>query len=69
MRLKVPPPINRFVTTALDKNQAETLFKLLMKYRPEDKKDKKERLKVCDAHGTGISSMVASCPGIAVLLC
>lgn len=46
MRLKVPPAINRFVTQALDKNQAETLFKLLMKYRPEDKKEKRERLKV-----------------------
>jgi hypothetical protein len=28
-----------------DKNQAETLFKLLLKYRPEDKKEKAERLK------------------------
>ncbi len=45
MRLKVPPQINQFVTRALDKNQAETLFKLLLKYRPEDKKEKKDRLK------------------------
>ena len=42
-RLKVPPAINRFTKT-LDKNTAETLFKLLMKYRPEDKAQKKERL-------------------------
>jgi large subunit ribosomal protein L7Ae len=42
-RLKVPPALNRFTKT-LDRNQAETLFKLLMKYRPEDKAAKKERL-------------------------
>lgn len=45
MRLKVPPVLNQFITRAVDKNQAETLFKLLLKYRPEDKKQKKERLK------------------------
>ena len=44
MRLKVPPALNQFVTRTLDKNQAQTLFKLLLKYRPEDKKQKKERL-------------------------
>merc|ERR1711990_503810 len=35
-RLKVPPPINQFTYT-LAKNQATELFKLLLKYRPEDK--------------------------------
>jgi len=45
MRLKVPPALNQFVTRTLDKNQAQTLFKLLLKYRPEDKKQKSERLK------------------------
>lgn len=45
MRLKVPPVLNQFITRTLDKNQAETLFKLLLKYRPEDKKEKTERLK------------------------
>jgi len=45
MRLKVPPVLNQFITRALDKNQAETLFKLLLKYRPEDRKEKKDRLK------------------------
>ena len=45
MRLKVPPVINQFVTKAVDKNQAETLFKLLLKYRPEDKQQKRDRLK------------------------
>ena len=43
MRLKVPPAINQFTKT-IDKNQATTLFKLLNKYKPEDKKQKKERL-------------------------
>ena len=42
-RLKVPPALNRFTKT-LDKASAETVFKLLMKYRPEDKSSKKERL-------------------------
>jgi hypothetical protein len=32
-RTQVPPVLNQFVTRALDKNQAETLFKLLLKYR------------------------------------
>uniref|UniRef100_A0A7S3VQC8 60S ribosomal protein L7a n=3 Tax=Eukaryota TaxID=2759 RepID=A0A7S3VQC8_DUNTE len=45
LRLKVPPQVNQFMTKALDKNHAETLFKLLLKYRPEDKKQKRDRLK------------------------
>jgi len=45
MRLKVPPALNQFATRAADKNQAESLFKLLLKYRPEDRKQKKERLR------------------------
>lgn len=40
---QVPPALNRFTRT-LDKNMAESLFKLLLKYRPEDKAAKKERL-------------------------
>ncbi|KAI3430727.1 hypothetical protein D9Q98_005313 [Chlorella vulgaris] len=52
-RLKVPPALNRFTRT-LDKNMAETLFKLLMKYRPEDKSAKKERLlKAAEAREAG----------------
>lgn len=43
-RLKVPPSINQFSKT-LDKNQATELLKLLMKYQPEDKKAKQQRLK------------------------
>lgn len=42
-RLKVPPALNRFTKT-LDKSTASTLFKLLLKYRPEDRAAKKQRL-------------------------
>ena len=42
-RLKVPPAINQFTKT-LDKNTATQLFKLLNKYRPETKVEKKQRL-------------------------
>lgn len=42
-RLKVPPALNQF-TKSLDKNLASSLFKMLLKYRPEDKAAKKERL-------------------------
>jgi len=42
-RLKVPPAIAQFSHT-LDKNTATQLFKLLDKYRPETKKEKKDRL-------------------------
>ncbi|KNA18715.1 hypothetical protein SOVF_068210 [Spinacia oleracea] len=52
-RLKVPPAINQF-TKALDKNLASNLFKLLLKYRPEDKTAKKERLlKAAQAEAEG----------------
>jgi len=43
MRLKVPPAIAQFQYT-LDKNLAAQAFKLLNKYRPETKQEKKERL-------------------------
>lgn len=42
-RLKVPPALNQFTKT-LDKNLATSLFKMLLKYRPEEKAAKKERL-------------------------
>merc|ERR1711959_608066 len=42
-RLKVPPAINQFTQT-LDKSTAVSLFKLLSKYKPEDKDAKKARL-------------------------
>ncbi|KAI3463129.1 hypothetical protein Pfo_019792 [Paulownia fortunei] len=37
------PPIHQFSKT-LDKNLATSLFKMLLKYRPEDRAQKKERL-------------------------
>jgi large subunit ribosomal protein L7Ae len=43
MRLKVPPAIAQF-QNVLDKNTAAQAFKLLNKYRPETKTEKKERL-------------------------
>jgi len=43
MRLKVPPAIAQF-QNVLDRNQAAQAFKLLNKYRPETKAEKKERL-------------------------
>ena len=42
-RLKVSPAIAQFSHT-LDKNTATQLFKLLNKYRPESKQEKKARL-------------------------
>jgi len=42
-RLKVPPAVNQFTKT-LDKNTATQLFKVLNKYRPETKPEKKTRL-------------------------
>jgi len=44
-RLKVPPPINQFTQTA-DKQTATQLFKLLEKYRPESRLEKRRRLKL-----------------------
>jgi len=43
MRLKVPPALAQF-QHSLDKNQATQTLKLLNKYRPETKPEKKERL-------------------------
>jgi len=43
-RLKVPPTINQFSNT-VNKNEASKLFKLLAKYSPENKSEKKDRLK------------------------
>lgn len=43
MRLKVPPSINQF-SRVLDKNTSSQLFKLVDKYRPETKVEKKQRL-------------------------
>ncbi|KAI9884670.1 MAG: nucleotidyltransferase [Watsoniomyces obsoletus] len=43
LRLKVPPAIAQFQNT-LDRNLATQSFKLMNKYRPETKAEKKERL-------------------------
>jgi len=43
LRLKVPPAIAQF-QNVLDRNTATQVFKLLNKYRPETKAQKKERL-------------------------
>ncbi|CAK4665416.1 unnamed protein product [Aphanomyces euteiches] len=43
-RLKVPPSVNQFTNT-LDKNHAADLLKLLLKYQPETKAAKQQRLK------------------------
>lgn len=43
-RLKVPPAINQF-SRCLDKNTATLAFRLLSKYRPESKVEKKQRLR------------------------
>lgn len=43
-RLNVPAPIHQFTKT-LEKDQANKLFKLLSKYKPETKTDKRNRLK------------------------
>jgi len=42
-RLKVPPSINQFTRT-IDKNAADTLFRWLVKYRPEARDAKRKRL-------------------------
>lgn len=53
-RLKVPPTLNRFTKT-LDKSTASSLFKLLLKYRPEDRAAKRERLlKEAEARTGGV---------------
>jgi len=41
-RLKVPPAINQFTQT-LEKNAAANVFRLLSRYRPESKEEKKVR--------------------------
>jgi large subunit ribosomal protein L7Ae len=43
-RLKVPPTVNQFNRT-LDKNTTTQLLRLLEKYKPETKTEKKERLR------------------------
>jgi large subunit ribosomal protein L7Ae len=51
-RLKVPPTINQFSQT-VEKNQAAKLLKLLSKYSPETRAEKKDRLKKEAEGGSG----------------
>jgi len=44
-RIKVPPPIHQFRSTTVDRQTATNLFRLLDKYRPEDTRQKRLRLK------------------------
>lgn len=43
MRLKVPPALNQFTCT-IDKNQATQVLRLMKKYQPETREEKKKRL-------------------------
>ena len=43
MRLKVPPALNQF-NNGIDKNQASQLLRLMGRYKPETKAEKKQRL-------------------------
>lgn len=66
-RLKVPPVINQFSKT-LDKNQAAELFKLLVKYQPETKAAKTERLEAkAAATAAGEATPAHTGPAPAVL--
>jgi len=44
-RLRIPPTVNQFKAFTLDRQTAIQLFRLLDKYRPEDKKAKRDRLR------------------------
>jgi large subunit ribosomal protein L7Ae len=50
-RLKVPPSIHQF-TKVISKNEAQTLFTLLNKYRPSTTAEKKQRIKEAAAAAT-----------------
>ena len=63
--MKVPPSIHQFKKT-LDKNQAAELFKLLVKYQPENKEAKAARLEA-KAKAVAAKEPVASTPAPATL--
>jgi len=61
-RLKVPPGINQFSRT-LDANATSSLFKLLGKYRPEERAAKRKRLlQVAQARTKGNTTAVQKKP-------
>lgn len=60
----MPPAISQFSKT-LDKNQAAELFKLLVKYQPETKAAKTERLeKLAQAKAAGGSAESGPAPNV-----
>ncbi|CAI4224279.1 unnamed protein product [Auanema sp. JU1783] len=63
-RLKIPPTINQF-RTGLDKQTASQVFKLLDKYRPESKLQKKERLRArAEARASGQKEEITKRPPV-----
>ena len=61
-RLKIPPSVNQF-RTALDKQTASQAFRLLNKYRPEEKAAKKARLQArAEARASGKKETVTKRP-------
>jgi large subunit ribosomal protein L7Ae len=63
-RLKVPPVIAQFSKT-LDKNQAAELFKLLVKYQPETKAAKTQRLEnLAKAKAAGDAVPIGDAPNV-----
>lgn len=63
-RLKVPPAINQF-KRALDRNQAAEVFKLLQKYKPENKAEKKARLAgLGEAKAAGAGAKATAAPAV-----
>jgi large subunit ribosomal protein L7Ae len=63
-RLKIPPSLQQFKTT-LDKNQATELFKLCMKYQPEDKAAKADRVKgLAEAKAAGKAAPETKAPQV-----
>jgi len=62
-RLKVPPMINQFKNT-LSKNECVELFKLLSKYSPETKAQKKVRLAAAGASKAGGGSSGGAAPPV-----
>jgi len=63
-RLKVPPTINQFSRT-VDKNTASQLFKLLGKYKPETRIQKRQRLlKAAEAKAKGDTAAPSSKPSV-----
>jgi len=60
-RLKVPPALNHF-SAGIDKNQASQLLKLLNKYKPETRIEKKQRLLQAAQAREGASKSEKSAP-------